>query len=48
VIRKTKTGFVVKSEGGKNLSSKDLTKEEAEKRLAQVEMFKKMAAKKRR
>jgi hypothetical protein len=43
VIVKTKTGYQVKNEDGtKNLSSNDLTKEEAEKRLAQVEMFKKV------
>lgn len=32
----------MKSEKGKNLSADDLTKEEAEKRLAQVEAFKNM------
>lgn len=40
MIVKTKAGYVVKSEKGKNLSADDLTKEEAEKRLAQVERFK--------
>lgn len=33
------------SEGGKKLSSDDLTKEEAEKRLRQVEFFKNRDAK---
>jgi hypothetical protein len=42
MIRKTGEGFQVKSEGGKNLSKPNLTKEQAEKRLAQVEMFKHM------
>lgn len=40
MIRKTKSGYVVKSEGGKNLSKKTLTKDQAKKRLAQVEYFK--------
>lgn len=40
MIRKTKVGYQVESESGRKLSSDDLTKEEAEKRLAQVEMFK--------
>ena len=40
MIVKTKAGYVVKSEKGKNLSADDLTKDEAEKRLATVEMFK--------
>jgi hypothetical protein len=40
VIVKTKAGYVVKSEKGKNLSADDLTKDEAEARLAQVEAFK--------
>ena len=39
-IRKTKSGYQVKSEGGKNLSKPTLTKEGAEKRLRQVEYFK--------
>lgn len=39
-IRKTKSGFVVKSKKGKNLSKKNLTKAQAKKRLAQVEWFK--------
>lgn len=40
MIKKTKTGYQVKSESGKNLSKKTLTKGQAEKRLAQVEYFK--------
>lgn len=40
MIRKTPKGYVVQSEGGKNLSADDLTREEAEKRLRQVEAFK--------
>jgi hypothetical protein len=42
MIRKTKSGYVVKSEKGKNLSKKNLTKKKAKKRLQQVEMFKRM------
>lgn len=42
MIVKTKSGYVVKSESGKNLSAENLTKEEAEKRLAQIEAFKHM------
>jgi len=41
MIKKTKQGYQVKSEKGKNLSKPNLTKEEAKKRLAQVEYFKK-------
>jgi len=40
MIVKTKHGFQVKSESGKNLSKPNLTRTEAEKRLAQVEHFK--------
>ena len=40
MIEKTKSGFKVVSKEGKNLSSPDLTKREAEKRLAEVEYFK--------
>lgn len=40
MIVKTRTGFEVKSEKGKNLSKKTLTKEQAKKRLAQIEYFK--------
>jgi len=40
MIRKTSKGFQVKSEKGKNLSKGNLTKAQAEKRLAQVEYFK--------
>jgi len=45
MIVKTKRGYQVKSEKGKNLSKDDLTKEQAEARLADVERFKKMDAK---
>ena len=40
MIKKTPSGYVVKSEKGKNLSKKTLTKEQAVKRLKQVEYFK--------
>ncbi len=40
MIKKTSRGFQVKSESGKNLSKPNLSKGQAEKRLAQVEMFK--------
>lgn len=40
MIKKTKGGYQVKSEGGKPLSKPNLTKEQAEKRLKQVEYFK--------
>ena len=40
MIKKTSKGYVVKSEGGKNLSKKSLTKTQAVKRLRQVEYFK--------
>lgn len=39
MIVKTKQGYVVKSESGKNLS-KPMSKQGAEKRLKQVEYFK--------
>ena len=42
MIRKTSTGYKVTSEKGKNLSKPNLTRAQAEKRLAQVEMFKHM------
>ena len=41
MIKKTKQGYQVKSEKGKNLSKPNLTKGQAEKRLAMVEWFKK-------
>lgn len=41
MIRKTPSGYQVKSEKGKNLSKPTLTKGQAEKRLAMVEWFKK-------
>ena len=40
MIVKTKSGYQVMSESGKSLSRPNLTKEQAEKRLQQVEMFK--------
>ena len=46
MIVPAKGGFQVKSEGGKNLSKPGMSKDEAQKRLAQIEMFKAMAAKK--
>ena len=41
MIVKTKQGYQVKSESGKNLSKPNLTKEQANKRLRQIEHFKK-------
>lgn len=40
MIVKTKIGYQVKSESGKPLSKPNLTKEQANKRLAQVEFYK--------
>lgn len=40
MIKKTKQGYQVKSEKGKNLSKPNLTKAQAEKRLKQAEFFK--------
>ena len=40
MITKTKQGYVVKSESGRNLSKPYATREQAEKRLKQVEYFK--------
>lgn len=45
MITKTKKGFAVKSEGGKNLGGPYKSKGEADKRLAQVEYFKHKKAK---
>ena len=45
MIKKTTQGYKVTSEKGKNLSKPNLTKEQAKKRLAQVEMFKHMKKK---
>lgn len=42
MIKKTPKGYKVTSEKGKPLSKSNLTKSQAEKRLAQVEMFKHM------
>lgn len=41
MIRKTNKGYVVKSESGKTLSRPYATKQQAQKRLAQIEYFKK-------
>jgi hypothetical protein len=43
MIVKTSKGHQVKSEGGKNLSKPNLSKEEAEARLAQVERFRNLS-----
>lgn len=40
MIVKTKQGYQVKSESGKNLSKPNLSKAQAKKRLAQVEYYK--------
>ena len=40
MIKKTKSGYQVIAESGKALSKPNLTKAQAEKRLAQVEYFK--------
>ncbi len=40
MIKKTKNGYKVVSEKGKNLSSDNLTLDQAKKRLQQVEFFK--------
>ncbi len=40
MIKKTKSGFQVKSKTGKNLSKKNLTKKEAQERIREVEYFK--------
>ena len=45
MIRKVKGGYKVVSEKGKNLGGPYATRAEAEKRLAQVEMFKHMKKK---
>jgi hypothetical protein len=43
MLKRTSKGYQVKSESGKNLSKPDLTKEEALRRLFQVEWFKRHA-----
>lgn len=48
MIVKRKEGFHVLSEEGRNLGGPYTSREEAEKRLAEVEMFKAMAKKKKR
>ena len=40
MIKKTSKGYQVVSEKGKPLSKPNLTKEEAEKRLSEIEYFK--------
>ena len=40
MIQKTKSGYIVKSESGKPLSKPNLSKQQAEKRLKQVEYYK--------
>ena len=40
MIVKTKQGYQVKSESGKNLSKPNLSKSDAQKRLKQVEYYK--------
>ena len=40
MIKKTASGYKVVSESGKNLSKPNLSKGQAEKRLAQIEWFK--------
>lgn len=40
MLKKTASGYQVTSEGGKNLSKPNLSKEAAVKRLQQVEYFK--------
>lgn len=45
MITKTSKGYVVKSESGKNLSKPLPSKQQAEKRLKQVEYFKKKGKK---
>ena len=45
MIAKTSKGYVVRSESGKNLSKPYKTKGEAQKRLSQIEYFKKKGAK---
>lgn len=40
MIVKTKQGYQVRRESGRNLSKPNLTKQQAQKRLAQVERFK--------
>lgn len=41
MIKKTSQGYKVTSESGKNLSASNLTKQQAAKRLGQIEYFKK-------
>jgi hypothetical protein len=48
MIVKTGNGYQVKSNSGKALSKPNLSKKQAENRLAQVEMFKHMKVKRGR
>ena len=48
MIKKTKSGYKVVSKKGKALSKGNLTKKQAQRRLAQVEYFKKKAKRKKR
>ena len=48
MIKKTATGYVVKSKSGKSLGGPYKTKESAQKRLRQVEYFKSSPAKKKK
>lgn len=47
MIKKTSSGYQVKSESGKNLSKPNLSKAKAEKRLKQIEMFKHLEKKRK-
>lgn len=40
VLKKTSSGYQVKSKSGKSLSKPNLSKKQAEKRIQQVEYFK--------
>jgi len=46
MIRKTSSGLVVLSEKGKRMSKPDLTKQEAEHRIRQIEHYKRLRRKK--
>jgi hypothetical protein len=46
MIKKTRKGYQVKSEGGKNLSKDNLSKKQAMDRLLQIEYFKHKKGKK--
>jgi len=40
MIKKTKSGYIVQSESGKPLSKPNLTKKQAQRRLAEIEYWK--------